>query len=70
MGLVEFLIEWHEYGFRVALYNVVWLRLHRNDDHAVVWNEDAPSDELLWTAGHLGDQITQITRILQERTAC
>jgi len=32
--LIEFIVEWREYGFRTALYNAVWLRLHRNDDHA------------------------------------
>lgn len=33
----EFFIQWHEHGLRVAIYNLLFITVHRNDDHVRVW---------------------------------
>ncbi len=37
MSFVEFVLQTASYGFRVALHNVVWLWVHREDKHVRSW---------------------------------
>ena len=40
MSIAEFFIEWRDYGLRIALYNMVFMIVHRHDFHVRVWNDD------------------------------
>ncbi len=65
--LIEFLLEWRDYGFKVAVYNAVFLWLHRNDDHVLSWRDDDTNEELIATVGHLGESVKELASILDQR---
>lgn len=48
MSIAEFLIEWKEYGLRVAVYNMIFMWLHKNDAHVCVWQEGEECPNKAW----------------------
>jgi hypothetical protein len=37
MSIKEFWAEWRQWGLRVAMHNVLWLYVHRNDRKVRTW---------------------------------